>query len=131
MKINHLGIAVKDIEASVSLYEKSLGWKKVTELIHDPIQKVNILFMIDDHGNKYELLEPVSDDSPIKKLIERRISLYHFCYEVQDIKGKIKELTENGFFLISGPVEAIAFDNNLIAFLINRDNLIIELVELN
>lgn len=129
MKINHLGIAVKNIEESASMYKNSLGWEKVTDLIYDPGQKVKILFMIDDHKNKYELLEPVGDDSPVINLLQRRISLYHFCYEVQDIKSKIKELKENGFFLITGPVEAVAFNYNLIAFLINRDNLIIELVE--
>ena len=129
MKINHLGIAVKNIEASALMYKKSLGWTRVTDLIYDPIQKVNILFMIDDHNNKYELLEPVGDASPINKLLDRHISLYHFCYEVEDIIGKIKELKENGFSLISGPVEAVAFNYNLIAFLINKDSLIIELVE--
>jgi len=129
MKINHLGIAVKSIAISTQKYESGLGWKKSTGIIHDPIQKVKILFMEDDHGNRYELLEPVSDDSPINRILEKRTSLYHFCYEVQDIKLKIKELTKKGFTLISGPVEAVAFDGNLIAFLINWDNLIVELLE--
>ncbi len=129
MKIKHLGIAVKSIESSVVMYKESLGWNEITKLIYDPVQKVNLLFMIDEHGNKFELIEPVGDDSPIKNMIDKRICLYHICYEVQDINSKINELTKNGYFLISKPVKAIAFDNNLIAFLINRDNLIIELVE--
>jgi len=129
MKINHLGIVVKSIESSVAMYKKSLGWKDTTNLIYDPIQKVNILFMEDRHGRSFELLEPVGNDSPIRKMLNRRIGLYHICYEVQDIKLKIAELTKTGFYLISGPVEAVAFDKRLIAFLINRDNLIIELVE--
>ena len=130
MKINHLGIAVNSIEHSAQIYEQSLGWEKASKLILDPIQKVNVLFMEDDHGNKFELLEPASPDSPVKKMLEKRIGLYHFCYEVDNINQKIKDLSSKGFFLISGPVKAVAFDNHLIAFLINRDNLIIELVEL-
>ncbi len=129
MKLHHLGIAVKSIEESALRYEVNLGWKKITELIYDPIQKVKILFMIDDHGFRYELLEPTGNDSPINKFLERRIGLYHFSYEVKDIQTKIEELTKTGFFLITGPVKAIAFKDNLIAFLINVDNLIIELVE--
>jgi len=129
MKINHLGIAVKNIESSVVLYKESLGWKETTKLIYDPVQKVNVLFMSDSHGSKFELLEPVGDDSPISKMLTRRIGLYHICYEVQDIKSKIKELTKKGFFLISDPVEAVAFDGRVISFLINSDNLIIELLE--
>ena len=129
MKIHHLGIAVKSIELSVALYKESLGWKVISKLIYDPVQKVNILFMGDRHGSSFELLEPVGNQSPINKMLDRRIGLYHICYEVQDIKLKIKELTKTGFFLISGPVEAVAFDNKMIAFLINSDNLIIELLE--
>ena len=129
MKINHLGIAVKSIESSVVMYKESLGWKEITKLVYDPVQKVNILFMVDRHGSKFELLEPGGKESPISKMLDRRIGLYHICYKVQDIKLKIKELTETGFFLISGPVEAVAFDDKAIAFLINSDNLIIELLE--
>jgi methylmalonyl-CoA/ethylmalonyl-CoA epimerase len=129
MRINHLGIAVKNIETSVIMYKESLGWKKLTDLLYDPVQKVNILFMGDRHGGKFELLEPVGNDSPISKMLDRRVGLYHICYEVQDINLKIKELTNTGFLLISGPVKAVAFDNKLIAFLINSDNLIIELLE--
>jgi methylmalonyl-CoA/ethylmalonyl-CoA epimerase len=129
MKINHLGIAVKNIEASCDHYSESLGWKKITNKIFDPIQGVNVLFMVDQHNIKYELIEPRSPDSPVNKLLEKRSSLYHFCYEVEDINLKIQQLSRHGFLLISGPVEAIAFNGNLIAFLINRDNLIIELLE--
>ena len=131
MKMSHLGIAVKSIETSVVMYKESLGWKEITKLTYDPVQKVNILFMIDNHENKFELLEPVGNDSPIDKMLERRIGLYHICYEVQDIDMEIKELTKTGFLLISGPVVAVAFDGRMIAFLINRDNLIIELLEHN
>ena len=129
MRIDHLSIAVKSIETSVIMYKISLGWKEITKLIYDPVQKVNLLFMIDNHGNKFELLEPVDNDSPISKILERHIGLYHICYKVQDINLKIKELSKTGFYLISGPVEAVAFDKRLIAFLINSDNLIIELLE--
>ena len=129
MKINHLGIVVKSIESSMAMYKESLGWKEINNLIYDPVQKVNILFMGDRHGSKFELLEPVGKESPISKMLDRRIGLYHICYEVRDIKLKIKELTKTGFFLISDPVEAVAFDNKMIAFLINSDNLIIELLE--
>jgi len=129
MRINHLGVAVKNIETSVIMYKESLGWKKLTDLLYDPVQKVNILFMSDRHGGKFELIEPVGNDSPISKMLDRRVGLYHICYEVQDINMKIKELTNTGFLLISGPVKAVAFDSKLIAFLINSDNLIIELLE--
>ena len=129
MKLDHLGIAVKDIREASRFYMNSLGWKEKSEIFIDPVQKVNILFMTDENGFIYELLEPSSPDSPVSRFLEKRISLYHFCYEVENISKKIKELTSKGFYLISGPIEAIAFEGKKIAFLIDCNNLIIELVE--
>ncbi len=129
MKLDHLGIAVKDIREASRFYSNSLGWKESSVIFLDPIQKVNVLFMTDENGFVYELLEPVSKDSPVSRFLEKRISLYHFCYTVKNLENKLKELTQNGFYLISGPTKAIAFEGRNIAFLINRDNLIIELVE--
>ncbi len=129
MKLDHLGIAVKDIHEASRFYSNSLGWKESSVIFLDPIQKVNVLFMADENGFVYELLEPVGKDSPVSSFLEKRISLYHFCYEVENLEKKLKELIKNGFYLISGPTKAIAFEGRNIAFLINRDNLIIELVE--
>jgi len=129
MKLDHLGMAVKDIHKASRFYKNSLGWKEKSELYEDPIQKVKVLFMADENGFVYELLEPTDKDSPVSRFLEKRISLYHLCYSVENLEKKIKKLTNKGFYLISGPTEAIAFERRNIAFLINRDNLIIELVE--
>lgn len=129
MKLNHLGIAVKDIKSAVHHFEDSLGWWKKSEIIYDPIQDVRVLFMGDDNNILYELIEPASKDSPIIKLLDKKISLYHFCYEVDDIETTIKELSKKNFILISGPVEAVAFRGKRIAFMFNSENLTIELVE--
>lgn len=122
-------MAVRSIRESSRFYRNSLGWKESSEIFFDPIQKVNILFMADENGFVYELLEPTGEDSPVSRFLEKRISLYHFCYSVENLKEKLNELTKKGFFLISGPAKAVAFKGKNIAFLINRDNLIIELVE--
>ena len=129
MKLNHLGLAVKNVEEASAFYSQSLGWKNNSQIFTDPVQKVRILFMRDENGFEFELLEPTEEDSPVSKILERRISLYHLCYKVDNITKKIDELTAKGFYLISGPVEAVAFQGKNIAFLINRENLIIELVE--
>jgi methylmalonyl-CoA/ethylmalonyl-CoA epimerase len=130
MKIHRLGIAVSNLNWSLNHYKKSLGWTNKSNIVFDPIQNVNIIFMGDENGVLYELIEPVDETSPVFNLLKRRTSLYHFCYEVKDIDAKIKKLSGNGFFLISGPVPAVAFNGRRVAFLINQDNLTIELVEL-
>jgi len=129
MKLHHLGIAVKDIKSSSLNYSKNLGWQKKSEIIFDPVQNVKVLFMGDENNTLYELIEPTDKNSPVSKLLEKRISLYHFCYEVDDIEFTIKDLLSKKFVLISGPVRAAAFIGKRIAFLFNSDNLTIELVE--
>jgi methylmalonyl-CoA/ethylmalonyl-CoA epimerase len=129
MKFHHIGIAVKNIHTSISHYKNSLGWEIHSEIISDPIQRVKIQFMRDENNILFELIEPFDKTSPIYSLLKKRISLYHFCYEVNDIITKIEELTKNDFLLITGPVEAVALNGKRIAFLINHDNLTIELVE--
>ena len=129
MKLHHLGIAVNNIKTSCLHYKKILGWERKSEIIYDPIQNVNILFMGDENDILYELIEPVDENSPISKLIEKGISLYHFCYEVDDIDYMIKYLLEKKFILISGPSKAAAFKGKRIAFMFNSDNLTIEIVE--
>lgn len=129
MKLDHLGLAVKDIREASRFYSKSMGWKERSVIFLDPIQKVNVLFMADENGFVYELLEPTDKDSPVSRFLEKRISLYHLCYAVENLEKKLEELTTKGFYLISEPSKATAFGGRNIAFLINRDNLIIELVE--
>jgi len=129
MKLDHLGIAVQDIHVASLFYRNSLGWKESSEIFPDPIQKVNVLFMTDENGFVFELLEPNGENSPISRFLEKRISLYHFCYVVENLNEKLNDLIQKGFFLISGPSKAVAFGGKPIAFLISRDNLIIELVE--
>ena len=129
MKLNHLGIAVRDINISATKYKENLGWEYRSEVFFDPIQNVNILFMGDENDILYELIEPVDENSPVSRLLNKRISLYHFCYEVDDIDSKIKELVNKKYVLISGPSKSVAFNGKRIAFLFNHDNLTIELVE--
>ncbi|HDL01309.1 MAG TPA: lactoylglutathione lyase [candidate division Zixibacteria bacterium] len=129
MKFDHLGIAVKNLRSASRFYSDSLGWKESSKIVFDPTQQVNVLFMTDKNGSVFELLEPNGENSPVSRFLEKRVSLYHLCYNVENLKENLNDLTQKGFYLISGPDPAVAFDNRQIAFLINRDNLIIELVE--
>jgi methylmalonyl-CoA/ethylmalonyl-CoA epimerase len=129
MKIHHLGIAVKDIESSALHYRDSLGWERRSQVYIDDIQQVKVLFMGDNNRVLYELIEPIGKDSPVSHILSKRISLYHFCYIVNDLNYAIQKISKNNFVLITGPVEAAAFNGKRIAFMINSDNLIIELLE--
>lgn len=130
MKVNHIGIVVKNIEKSIEYYKTYFGFKPVDTIYVDPIQKVRIAFVRPSNQNlKFELLEPLTEDSPIMNALKKGGGLNHICFEVQDIKHTIQLLRDKGSKLISGPTPAVAFGNKNIAFLYTKQREIIELVE--
>ena len=114
-KLDHIGIAVKNIEKSNKLFAKLLGRKhyKIEEV---PSEGVRTSFF--DMGNvKIELLEAISPDSAIAKFIEQRgEGIHHLAFEVTDIRKSILEYAARDFALISSSPKAGA-DNKMICFL--------------
>jgi len=130
MKINHIGIVVKDIEKSVRYYGDFFGFKKVSDIFYDENQKVNVVFLKSECKDYvFELIEPVGKDSPVNNSLKKGGGLNHICYEVKDIKKTIEELKEKGGRLISGPSYANAFEGKKIAFFYTKNREVIELVE--
>ncbi len=99
MKIDHLGIATKGIEEALRFWEDALGLESVhTEVVED--QKVRVA-MLPVGESRIELLEPISDDSPISKFLEKRgAGIHHVAVKVEDIRASLKRLKENGVVLI-------------------------------
>jgi len=131
MKFNHVGLVVEDIEKSAEFYVNVLKMEKITEVIYDPKQRVHLLFVEDQKidGLVYKLIQPLDENSPSAQWLEKGNSLQHFCYEVEDIIKGIDYIKLNGGMLFVRPVPAIAFDNRLIAFLLIKEKVIIELLE--
>ncbi|WGG60591.1 methylmalonyl-CoA epimerase [Brucella intermedia] len=84
-RLNHVAIAVPDIDAAAALYRGKLG-AKVTEPQALPEHGVTVVF-IDVGNTKIELLEPLGEGSPIAAFLEKNPSggMHHLCYEVADI----------------------------------------------
>ncbi len=114
MKINHLGIATKEIARALSFWEDALGLENVhTEIVED--QKVRVA-MLPIGESRIELLEPTSEDSPISKFLEKRGGgIHHIAVDVDDIHASLKQLKEKGFQLID-EVPRIGAENCLVAF---------------
>ncbi len=104
---------------------------EITEKIFDPIQNVQICFVYKTGNPRIELIEPVSDSSPVCNIIAKSgVTPYHFCYEVKNIEKSIMVLKNNKFVLLVKPTIAVAMDNRLIAFLYNKSFGLIELVQI-
>src|SRR5438477_260593 len=84
-RLNHVAIAVGDIAKASKLYRNTLG-AEASGVVPQPDHGVNTVF-ITLPNTKIELLEPLGDNSPIAKFLERNPDggIHHICYEVEDI----------------------------------------------
>ena len=93
LKIDHLGIAVKDLAAAVQAYE-SLGF--AVDTTHEvPTEKVRAAFLPVGESH-LELLEPTDPSSVIARFLEKRSGLHHVCVLVEDIDAALAELKARG-----------------------------------
>lgn len=126
---HHIGIAVKDIEKTASLYVNA-GYS-ASKIFLDPIQNVRISWITKPGEPTMELIAPIDETSPVTKIIQRNgVTTYHICYSVESIEEAIKELRKLKYIPISNPSPATAFEGCLVAFLYNKDIGLVELVEL-
>lgn len=125
---HHIGVATNSIEKT-SLYYLDLGFL-ASEIIFDPIQRCNIMFLSKVDHPSIELIEPFSDISPVAKTLQKMgVSPYHFCYEVENIQDAIATMKKKKFISLSKPTIAIAMQNRLICFMYNKEVGLIELVQ--
>ena len=113
-KIEHLGIAVRDISSANSVYEQLLG---VAPYKQEEVSSENVLTSFFRVGaNKIELLQATHQDSAIAKFIEKRgEGLHHVAFDVADIRAEMARLKEAGFRLLNDEPKQGA-DNKLICF---------------
>ena len=95
-KVNHIAIAVKDINSAKKNWEQSLGCNvgKIKEL---PEHGVKVLF-ISFQNIKIELIEPLGDNSPIEKFLDKnpKGGIHHICLEVNDINKAKEKIVKHG-----------------------------------
>jgi methylmalonyl-CoA/ethylmalonyl-CoA epimerase len=99
-KINHIAVAVNDIENSLTFWRDALGLE--LDHIEDvPSQKSMVAFLPAGEG-EVELVKPTADDTGVAKfLAEKGPGMHHLCLEVDDIAAKLVELKEKGVRLIN------------------------------
>lgn len=118
-KIEHLGIAVKDLEQSEVLFSALFGKKPYKR---EKVESEGVITSFYRAGpNKVELLQATHPDSPISRFIEKRgEGLHHVAFAVKDIRAEMKRLSELGFRLLNSEPKAGA-DHKLICFLHPKD----------
>lgn len=120
-RLNHVAIAVPDIDAAAALYRGKLG-AKVTEPQALPEHGVTVVF-IDVGNTKIELLEPLGEGSPIATFLEKNPSggMHHLCYEVADIIAARNRLKAEGARILGDGEPKIGAHGKRVLFLHPKD----------
>ena len=120
-KLNHVAIAVPNLDDAMSTYKNMLG-ATVSAKEQQPEHGVTTVF-IELPNTKIELLEPLGDDSPIQKFLEKNGSggIHHICYEVEDINQAKERLLENGARILGTGETKIGAHGKPVLFLHPKD----------
>jgi methylmalonyl-CoA/ethylmalonyl-CoA epimerase len=118
-KVDHIGIAVKDLNTSIPLFEKLLGSKCYkTELVAS--EQVETAFFL-QKGSKIELVQSIQSDGVISKYIDKKgEGMHHIAFEVPDIVAEMERLKKEGFTLLNESPKKGA-DNKLVCFVHPKD----------
>jgi len=118
-KVDHIGIAVKDLKVSIPLFERLLGsdcYK--TEIVAS--EQVETAFFL-QKGSKIELVQSTQVDGVIAKYIEKKgEGMHHIAFEVPDIIAEMERLKKEGFTLLNDAPKKGA-DNKLVCFVHPKD----------
>ena len=99
-KIDHIAIAVKNLDEALLLYDRLFGIKP-SKIETMPQQGVKAALLPIGQGSEIELLEPIDQQGGISKFLENRgEGIHHICLEVDDVDRELSSLAERGFQLI-------------------------------
>ena len=129
--LHHVGYVVKSIEEQAAGFVKALGATWDQQIIHDPLQGAKVTFLrTPGPGDaQIELVEPVGDNSPVTRFLEKGGGLHHLCYEVADLAEHLKAIRAAGCVVVRAPMPAAAFQQRLIAWAWTREKLLLEFLE--
>ena len=128
--LNHVGVAVPDIDAAITMYREKFGVTDISEPKDLPPQGVTYAFVNLPSG-QVELITPYGDNSPITKYLERnpKGGQHHLCFEVEDIHEAVTAMEARGMRVLNEP--RIGAHGTLVVFLHPGDagGVLIELME--
>jgi methylmalonyl-CoA/ethylmalonyl-CoA epimerase len=120
-KLNHVAIAVPDLEKATALYRDVLG-AKVSAPLPQPLHGVTVVF-VELPNTKLELLEPLGADSPIKGFLEKNPAggINHLCFDVEDILAARDVLKAKGLRVLGNGEPKIGAHDKPVLFLHPKD----------
>ena len=119
--LNHVAIAVPDLEAATAKYRDQLG-AKVSEPQDEPDHGVTVVF-VELPNTKIELLTPLGENSPIQGFLDKNPDggIHHMCFEVDDVTAASAKLTGGGVRVLGGGEPKIGAHGKRVLFLHPKD----------
>ena len=131
-RLHHVGMATHNLDATAKLLEGLFGYRTIAGPFTDPIQRVAVSFltMSDEDRVEVELVEPRSDDSPVRSILDKSGgAAYHLCLETADLDAALVHARRLRCMLVSAPAPAVAFEGRRIAWIYTPARQLVELVE--
>jgi len=130
LRIDHVAMVVEDLEATLVFWRDGLGLE-LTHIEQVPAEKSQVAFL-PVGASEVELVNPTSDNSGLKRYLEKRgPGMHHLCLEVDDLSGMLKRLKDRGIQLINeAPVAGLAGKRYAFIHPKSANGVMVELYEL-
>jgi methylmalonyl-CoA/ethylmalonyl-CoA epimerase len=129
MIIDHIAIVVRKIDSVRDMYINFLGFNPVTEVIHDPLQIVNVQFLENEKGERLELIEPSDPASPSMNALKKGGGVNHICYRCEDLDEIIEKANTLKIKMVAPPKPGAGHDERRVAFFVHPHLGLLEYVE--
>jgi methylmalonyl-CoA/ethylmalonyl-CoA epimerase len=129
MKIDHICFAVKSLPDGIAYWENVFGYKQMTKIVVNSLQKVKVTFLSKDDSILIKLIEPLENNHSLVNFVNKGGGFHHVCFKCADIDEEMKALSKKGLLTLVPPQKGEAFNNNKIAFLLARYGMNIELID--
>jgi methylmalonyl-CoA/ethylmalonyl-CoA epimerase len=131
-RLHHVGFAIRSIDNEIAAFGSSILASWDGKIFHDPLQKVRVTFLQTPNpaDAMVELVEPAAEDSPVGQFLKKGGGLHHLCYEVPDLVAHLEKMKAGGGIIVKPPLPAVAFENRRIAWVVTRQKLLLEFLEM-
>jgi methylmalonyl-CoA/ethylmalonyl-CoA epimerase len=129
VQIDHIGVAVRSIDAAVESLHRLFGYRPKTTKVTNTRQQVNVVFLSKEGSLDIKLIEPSKPDSPLWDFVRKGGGLHHLCFKVPDVQTCCADLKSKGARVLAHPAPGEAFDDHLISFLYVGQGLNVELID--
>ena len=129
MKIDHICFAVKNLHEGIAYWERVFGYKQMTEIIINSLQKVKVTFLKKENDILIKLIEPLETNQSLVNFVNKGGGFHHLCFKCDDVNESLIDLKNKGLLTLVPPQKGEAFNNHNIAFLLAKYGINIELID--